>query len=666
LVTFCNFLLAICYKIRHNICVAKIKELNPFQNFGGFLMHSKKMLRAISLILCVVLSFGCITVSATATESGKVNGAQAIMATASSQVGTYEGSGGYSKYGAYFGQPYIPWCGAFVSWCARTSGIPESVIPTNLSSTAMCNYFKSQKLYYPAKSWGGSYIPKQGDIVFFTSSNPYNRNPNDLSHVGLVLSATSSYVTCIEGNCPDRVRQINRDYTTYIAGFATPRYEGVELGNTENISTYKAGTYVTDEKMNFRVAPGGDVICLIDAGTTLQITAIEGVWGKTEYQGNTGWLSLEYSTYKPATETPAPEENETPAPSVPTTENAQYRVTEKMNIRESYTQSSRLIGQIPEGTLIEVLEVTDDNWGKVSFGGVTGWISLNWSVKFEPEVDWLVLDISYSQSPKDLDWMQLKNEGVQGVIIRIGGRGSANGRKIYSDQYFLDHYKAAKAAGMYVGVYFFSYALTKAEAIEEANYTLDILKTNNCQLDLPVYIDMEDFGNDKSHLKAGKAVCSMVLDEFCKTVESAGYLAGIYCSSSFAETHVEPSVFDKRSAWIAEWDTDVCCFNGRVDMWQYTENGKLKGASYKDIDMNRLYINYPALINERNFENGNIEKGDLNFDGTVSAADSRLALRFSVELDIPTVLQKKVGDYNGDGVISSIDARDILKKSIAS
>ena len=212
-------------------------------------MHSKKMLRAISLILSVVLSFGCLTVSATATESDKVNGAQAIMATASSQVGTYEGSGGYSKYGAYFGQPYIPWCGAFVSWCARTTGIPESVIPTNLSSTSMCNYFKSQKLYYPAKSWGGSYIPKQGDIVFFTSSNPYNRNPNDLSHVGLVLSATSSYVTCIEGNCPDRVRQIKRDYTTYIAGFATPKYEGVELGNNEELSTYKAGTYVTDEKM---------------------------------------------------------------------------------------------------------------------------------------------------------------------------------------------------------------------------------------------------------------------------------------------------------------------------------------------------------------------------------------------------------------------------------
>ena len=635
-------------------------------------MHNNKMLRVLSLVLSIVICITSLTVSAAATESEKVDGATAIMATASSQVGTYEGSGGYSKYGAYFGQPYIAWCGAFVSWCARTTGIPESVIPTNLSSTAMCNYFKSQGLYYKAKAWGGSYIPKTGDIVFFTSSNPYNRNPNDLSHVGLVLSATSSYVTCIEGNCPDRVRQINREYSTYIAGFATPRYDGVDLSGT-NTSTYKAGTYITQEKMNFREAPGSTVICLIDAGTTLQITAIEGVWGKTEFDGKTGWISLEYSKYIPATDNSDENsgeqgnsgEEENTAPSVPSTQNNQYRVTSGMNIRASYTSSSSIIGYVPEGTLVEVLEVTDDNWGKVSFGGVTGWMSLNWSVKFEPEVDWLVLDISYSQSPKDLDWKQLKSEGVQGVIIRIGGRGSANGRVIYSDQYFLEHYKAAKAAGMYVGVYFFSYALSKAEAIEEAQYTLDVLKINKCKLDLPVYIDMEDFGSDKSHLRAGKEVCSMVLDEFCKTVEEAGYMAGIYVSSSFAETHVKPEVFENRSAWIAEWGTDVCCYNGRVDMWQYTENGKLKGAGNKDIDMNRLYVDYPALINKQNYENGLIVKGDLNFDGTVSAADSRLALRFAVELENPTTLQRSVGDVNGDGKINSADAREILLKSVS-
>ena len=634
-------------------------------------MHKSLMLRALSVVMALVLSLSGLVI-ASADETEKVNGAAAIMATASSQVGYMEGAGEYTKYGAYFNYQG-PWCGAFVSWCARTTGIPQSVIPTNLSSTAMRDHFKAQGLYHLSVSYGGTYIPKKGDLVFFTSTNSYQRSQNNITHIGLVLEATSSYVTCIEGNCPDRVRQIDRKYTNYITGFATPRYEGIELEGTEISTTYKAGTYETKEIMNFRTEPGSTVICTIPAGTLLQVTAIEGVWGKTVYEDKTGWISLEYSEYKPTSDVPPAEgdegnENnntETPVPPVTPSENKQYRVTEDMNMRESYTTSSKILTKIPGGTLVEVLEVTSDNWGKVSFNGFTGWISLNWSVEFNPEVDWLVMDISYSQAPEDLDWMQLKSEGVKGVIIRIGGRGSANGRKIYSDQSFLQHYKAAKAADMHVGVYFFSYALTKEEAIAEAQYTLDVLKINNCQLDLPVYIDMEDFGSDKSHLRAGKEVCSMVLDEFCKTIEAAGYMSGIYVSSSFAETHVKPETFEGRSTWIAEWETDVCCYNGRVDMWQYTENGRLKGASNKDIDLNRLYVDYPALINGEKFENGLLEAGDLDFDGQVSASDSRLALRFSVALDKPTALQAKVGDINKNGKIDSSDARAILIEAVS-
>ncbi|MBR3767185.1 MAG: SH3 domain-containing protein [Clostridia bacterium] len=624
-------------------------------------MQKKFILRVLSLVLSLALFFSLIPVTASANETEKVNGAAAIMATASSQVGYYEGSGDYSKYGEYFGKAYGPWCGAFVSWCARTTGIPESVIPTNLSSTSMRDHFKSLGLYHLSTSYGGSYIPKQGDLVFFTSTNSSERSQNNITHIGFVLEATSSYVTCIEGNCPDRVRQIDRQYTSYIVGFATPRYEGVELENNGNVSTYKAGTYVTEEIMNFRKTPGGEVITTIPAKTTIQVTAIEGVWGKAVYNGTEGWLSLQYSVYNPSSEVPPANNTET----LPEVNNSnQYRVTETMNIRASYTQSSSIIGSVPAGTLIQVSEVSEDNWGKVTYDGVTGWISLNWSVKFEPEVDWLVIDISQWNAPAELDWKQLKSEGVKGVIIRIGGRGADSNRVIYSDNSFLTHYKAAKAAGMYVGVYFFSYALTKEQAIEEAQFTVDILETNNCKLDLPVYIDMEDYGTDKSHVNAGKETCSMVLDEFCKVVENAGYIAGIYCSRSFAEDFVESSVFEGRSTWIADWGKDVCCYNGNIDMWQYTENGKLKGTSNKDTDLNRLYIDYPTLINTKMFENGLIEKGDINFDGNISAADSRLALRCAVELEKLTPIQSKIADTNDDGKITSTDARNILRSSV--
>ncbi len=633
-------------------------------------MQKKSMLRAFCMLLALITAFSVLPVTASANETQKVNGAEAIIATALAEEGYTEGYAEYTKYGEYFNYQGA-WCGAFVSWCARITGIPQDVIPTNLSSTAMRDYFKNQGLYHLSKSYGGTYTPKTGDIVFFTSITSSQRSANNICHVGLVVAATSSYVTCIEGNCPDRVRKLDRGYTNYIVGFATPKYEGIDFNAPNNGSTFKAGTYVTNEKMNFRVAPNGTVITTIPAGTTVEITAIEGVWGKTVYEGNIGWMSLEYSTYQPTATEPdndssdSDEEENTPdTPAQPVPEN-QYRVTSTMNLRESYTESSRIIGSVPAGTLIQVTEISDDNWGKVTYGGVTGWMNLNWSVKFEPEIDWLVIDISYSQAPEDLDWVQLKNEGVKGVIIRIGGRGAAGERVIYSDVNFLKHYNAAKAVGMHIGVYFFSYALTKEEAIAEAEYTLDILKINNCQLDLPIYIDMEDYGSDKSHLNAGKAVCSMVLDEFCKTVEAAGYTAGIYCSRSFAETHVNPEVFEGRSTWIAEWDTDVCCFNGNVDMWQYSETGKLKGASNKNIDMNRLYVDYPSKIRNDLYENGLIEDGDISFDGQVSSADSRLALRFAVHLETPTELQIKVGDIDKDGKLSAADAREILKIAVS-
>ncbi|MBE6717523.1 MAG: CHAP domain-containing protein [Ruminococcaceae bacterium] len=629
-------------------------------------MQKKLMLRALSLVLALALCFSTISISASATQT--VNGADAICNTAISQVGTYE-SGGYTKYGAYFGSPYVAWCCAFVSWCARTSGISESVIPSNLSCTAMRDAFIQKGLYHLAPQWGGSYTPKKGDLVFFTSTNAYQRSTNNITHIGIVLGATSSYVTCIEGNCPDRVRQLNRSHTNYIVGYATPAYEGVELGDTVTPeSPYKAGTYKTNEIMNFRNVPGGTVYFTIPKDTTLEITAIQGVWGKTSYNGYEGWISLEYSTYIEVSE--ENEETETPSvpstpstPSTPSDGKKQYRVTETMNMRSSASTSGSFVGSVPEGTLIQVDEVTDDNWGKVTYQGVTGWISLNWSVEFAPEVDWLVMDISQWNAPSELNWTKLKAEGVKGVIIRIGGRGSSGEKSIYADDSFLQHYKAAKAAGMHVGVYFFSYALSKAEAIAEAQYTVDTLKKNNCVLDLPVYIDMEDLPGDTQHITAGKTVCSMVIDEFCKTVENAGYYAGIYTNLDFARNLINHDLFEGRSAWIAQWGPDVCTFNGRVDMWQYTENGKLDGAAC-DLDLNRMYIDYPALINNDKLENGLIEKGDVDCDGTVSAGDARLALRNAVSLEKFTALQKKIADMDSDGDITAADARLILKTSI--
>ncbi len=646
-------------------------------------MHNKTVLKAVSLILSLTIFLSVFTIAASADETEVSDPGSRIAEIAKSQIGyreSYNKRGQeVTKYGNALNYTGA-WCGAFISWCARQAGVNEKVFPNETSSTSFKNYYNSIGRYYLSKYYGGSYTPKVGDIAFFTSYDG-NRSKNNICHVGLVTEVYSTYVMTVEGNCPDSVQQRKRKFAdNYLVGFATPEYAyvtGNYESNSDELALRAGGTL------------NSNILYYVPRGTVLEVTAINGSYGKTVFNGTEGWVLLDYCKYTTKTATPdtsggnAPGGNiYPPESSEPTVTYTQYKLLEGTNFRKDHSTKADKIVTIPAGEIVNVTETFTDSeytWGKTTYNGNEGWLVLDWCEEYSSpvskvphEVDWLVMDISYSQNPDSLDWVELRKEGVKGAILRIGGRGYGDAKTIFSDTAFLEHYKAAKAAGMYVGVYFFSYALTKEQAIEEANLTLDILKTNNCKLDLPVYIDIEDYTDDKvkQHEKAGKAVCTMVVDEFCKTVENAGYYAGIYCNKSFAEDFLDASVFNGRSTWIAQWPQDYesndfeCTYEGQVDVWQYTDRGRLTGAGNQNIDLNRMYIDYPSRINVSMFEDGLIEVGDINFDGCVSAADSRLALRNAVNLEDLTPLQKKLADINEDGSVTSADARDILLKAI--
>ncbi|MCH5198165.1 MAG: hypothetical protein J1E34_04580 [Oscillospiraceae bacterium] len=224
------------------------------------------------------------------------------------------------------------------------------------------------------------------------------------------------------------------------------------------------------------------------------------------------------------------------------------------------------------------------------------------SVKPTPSKEpiYLVADISKFNAASKLKWDKFSECGVEGVIIRIAGRGYGPAKSLYKDTAFLANYNAAKAAGLHIGVYFFSYALTKAQALEEAELTIDILESNNIELDMPVFIDIEDYsesdGQNLEHYKAGKTVCSMVVNTFCDAIKEAGYYPGVYCNKYFAETLLEPSVFSNRAVWIAQYGVSKCGYSGEIDMWQYTNTGKIPAFSGA-IDLSYCYTDFPSLIN---------------------------------------------------------------------
>ncbi len=272
-----------------------------------------------------------------------------------------------------------------------------------------------------------------------------------------------------------------------------------------------------------------------------------------------------------------------------------------LNLRVSYDEYSTRLTTMPKGTVLYVTEV-HGAWGKVTYDGMTGWCHLGYCT-YKPVVthtdQTIIADISRWNDPDRFHWDAFQSDGVTGVIIRVGGRGYAGEREIYDDIYFLQFYKAAKAAGLHVGFYFFSYALTPEEAEEEADYVIRRLRENDCEPDLPVYIDIEDYAEgdtyDFQHERAGGSACTAVVNAFCDRIEEAGYYPGVYCNKNYAENLIDPSAFEGRSFWIAHYGVPVCGYQGRYDLWQYTPYGQTAGYDGY-IDLSYCYVDYPALI----------------------------------------------------------------------
>lgn len=222
-----------------------------------------------------------------------------IIAIAQTQLGYMEGSiegtvQGYNdctKYGQWYGpnMNYQPWCAMFVSWCANQAGIPTTVIPKHASCDEGMNWFKDRGLFAFASAYGGTRTPQRGDIVYF--GKKYNE-VYDSTHVGIVYKVDSANIHVLEGNSNYKVQTVVYNMaSSYILGYGIPDYTLEEIER-------KPGTYVTTAtSLNFRSEPStsSSSLGLFPSGTVLEITEIANEkWGKTEYDGKVGWVSLDY------------------------------------------------------------------------------------------------------------------------------------------------------------------------------------------------------------------------------------------------------------------------------------------------------------------------------------------------------------------------------------
>ena len=202
------------------------------------------------------------------------------------------------------------------------------------------------------------------------------------------------------------------------------------------------------------------------------------------------------------------------------------------------------------------------------------------------------IDVSRHQKAGKVNFEELKKLGYEFVIIRAG-YGKALSQK---DSAFESHYAAAKAAGLHVGAYHYSYAVNIAEAKQEADCFLEWIKDK--ELDYPVAFDMED-ECQKSLTNAQRTDIALA---FMEKVKAAGYYVMIYSSASWLGSKLDMDRLEDYDVWCAAYvDSEANIkkyYDGEYGIWQYSSSIVLPTVYSSRLDQDIAYKDYAKIIRE--------------------------------------------------------------------
>lgn len=226
--------------------------------------------------------------------------------------------------------------------------------------------------------------------------------------------------------------------------------------------------------------------------------------------------------------------------------------------------------------------------------------------------------IDISEHNGSINFNSLKKTNTKQIIVRVGCRGYGSKGTLMKDDNFDTNIKNCLANGFDTGVYFYSQALNETEAVEEANFVLKYIK--DYEFNLPVYFDYEFAGVSSGRLdkawnnrNINKSQMTKNTLAFCKTIENAGYKAGVYASKAFYEDNLNASQIDSDYAiWVAHYNTKTP-YAGAYQSWQYSAKGKVSGIDGY-VDSNYFYYDYLTSFLNNGFEIEDIP--DQEFTGS--------------------------------------------------
>ena len=192
--------------------------------------------------------------------------------------------------------------------------------------------------------------------------------------------------------------------------------------------------------------------------------------------------------------------------------------------------------------------------------------------------------IDVSRFQETIDWSKVAGDGVEFAFIRVGYRGYGSSGRLVEDEYFEKNIQGALKAGIKVGVYFYSQAITEEEAVEEANFVLERIAPYN--VECPVVFDVERVTADENarmnHITTEER--TYVTKVFCQTIENAGYKPMIYHNTQMGALMLDLTELEEYDKWFAAY-TDTLYYPYEYKVWQYSEKGRVAGIK-NNVDLN--------------------------------------------------------------------------------
>lgn len=193
------------------------------------------------------------------------------------------------------------------------------------------------------------------------------------------------------------------------------------------------------------------------------------------------------------------------------------------------------------------------------------------------------IDVSYYQG--NIDWEQVRDSGIEFAMVRLGYRGYGEEGKLVEDKLAHQNIKGALDAGLKVGIYFFSQAITVEEALEEAEFVLTRIK--DYDITMPVVFDWEYISEEARTAKMDRRTLTDCYKAFCDKIAEAGYTPMSYFNTYQSRQLMYLHELEDYPFWLALY-SDRMTFPYRFEMWQYTDSGHVPGIE-SEVDINLFF-----------------------------------------------------------------------------